>query len=217
MSVSFLGRDFTSHLGAVVLAAGKSSRMKRPKLLLPWGKTSVLGHLAAQWKQLGAGQTGVVFAADDVALQTELDRISFPTCHRIPIREPRQDMFSSIQAAARWSGWQDTITHFAIILGDQPHLSIRTLQNVLAFAAAHSGQISQPSHRHHPRHPVILPRVVFQRVASAQERTFKQFLDAQSDAVELCELDDAALDLDLDTPADYERALDVFRPGDTHR
>jgi len=35
-------------VGVVILAAGRSARMGRPKLLLPWGGTSVLGHLLAQ-------------------------------------------------------------------------------------------------------------------------------------------------------------------------
>jgi molybdenum cofactor cytidylyltransferase len=43
-------------LGAVILAAGRSTRMGQPKLLLPWGKTSVLGHLIGQWQSAGAGQ-----------------------------------------------------------------------------------------------------------------------------------------------------------------
>ena len=41
-------------VGVVILAAGRSARMGRPKLLLPWGETSVLGHLIKQWQALGA-------------------------------------------------------------------------------------------------------------------------------------------------------------------
>ncbi|HRY59690.1 MAG: NTP transferase domain-containing protein [Verrucomicrobia bacterium] len=44
----------TPALGVVLLAAGRSARMGKPKLLLPWGDTSVLGHLIRQWQSLGA-------------------------------------------------------------------------------------------------------------------------------------------------------------------
>ena len=37
-------------LGVIILAAGASERMGRPKLLLPWGKSTVLAHLLAQWR-----------------------------------------------------------------------------------------------------------------------------------------------------------------------
>ncbi|NOY98656.1 MAG: NTP transferase domain-containing protein, partial [Chloroflexi bacterium] len=30
---------------AIVLAAGQSRRMGQPKMLLPWGRTTVLGHV----------------------------------------------------------------------------------------------------------------------------------------------------------------------------
>ena len=56
------------HFGVVILAAGASSRMGKPKLLLPWGGTSVLGHLIGQWKVLRAGQIAAVFAAGDQAV-----------------------------------------------------------------------------------------------------------------------------------------------------
>ncbi|MGH7953692.1 MAG: NTP transferase domain-containing protein, partial [Limisphaerales bacterium] len=32
-------------LAAIILGAGASARMGRPKLLLPWGGTTVVGHL----------------------------------------------------------------------------------------------------------------------------------------------------------------------------
>ena len=58
-------------LGAVILAAGRSLRMGRPKLLLPWGETSVLGHLLNQWRQVGAAQVAVVHAADNRLILAE--------------------------------------------------------------------------------------------------------------------------------------------------
>jgi molybdenum cofactor cytidylyltransferase len=46
--------------GVILLAAGRSRRMGRAKLLLPWGEASVLGHLVSQWRSLGATQLAVV-------------------------------------------------------------------------------------------------------------------------------------------------------------
>ena len=44
-------------IGVIILGAGASSRMGRPKLLLPWGDTSVIGHLIRQWQALGAAKS----------------------------------------------------------------------------------------------------------------------------------------------------------------
>jgi molybdenum cofactor cytidylyltransferase len=181
--------------------------MGRPKLLLPWGRTSVVGHLIKQWRALGAKQIAVVCAADNAALSLELDRLRFPATGRIINPSPDRGMFSSIQCAAQWPGWQATITHWAIVLGDQPHLDPQTLQRVLDFAAAHRSSVCQPAHLGRPRHPVLLPKASFRRLASSTALTLKEFLSASPRKVAFCELDDPGLDLDLDTPQDYQKAL----------
>src|SRR5437868_3705961 len=88
--------------GTIILAAGRSRRMGQPKLLLPWGRTSVLGHLIEQWNRLGAEQLAVVSAADDAAIHAELERRGFPSKNRIYNPDPDRGMFSSIQSAANW-------------------------------------------------------------------------------------------------------------------
>src|SRR5580765_1537330 len=92
-------------IGVIILAAGASSRMGKPKLLLPWGSTSVLGHLVAQWQKVGADQIAVVAAAGDEVLRKELDRLAFPEQDRIRNPAPELGMFHSIQCASHRSGW----------------------------------------------------------------------------------------------------------------
>lgn len=194
-------------VGVVILAAGRSTRMGRPKLLLPWGRTSVLGHLIAQWTALGAKQIAIVCAPADLALRLELDRLGFPAQHRIINPAPERGMFSSIQSAAQWPGWQANLTHQAIVLGDQPHLEPRTLRKLLKFSAAHPASVCQPARLGHRRHPVLLPRSVFRPLANSTAATLKEFLAARSRRVAFCELDDPGLDLDMDRPEDYWNAL----------
>jgi molybdenum cofactor cytidylyltransferase len=194
-------------VGVVILAAGRSARMGKPKLLLPWGGTSVLGHLFEQWQALGARQIAVVCAPTDRALQAELDRLGFSAENRVYNPAPQRGMFSSIQCAAQWPGWQVGLTHWAIVLGDQPHLQPQTLRQVLDFSATHPAKVCQPARRGHGRHPVLLPRSVFRQLAGSKARTLKGSLSARPRRVALCELDDPGLDLDIDRPEDYEQAV----------
>jgi len=193
--------------GVVLLAAGRSTRMGKPKLLLAWGGTSVLGHLIKQWQALRAKQIAVVCAPGYQPIQAELDRLGFPTQNRIVNPSPEQGMFSSIQCAAQWPGWREVLTHWAIVLGDQPHLKGQTLRQVLDFSTAHPAKACQPARRGHGRHPVLLPKALFRRIANSTAATLKEFLAARPRQVALCELDDPALDLDIDCPEDYEHAL----------
>src|SRR5439155_7233554 len=205
-----VGGNALLDFGVVILAAGASSRMGQPKLLLPWGGTSVLGHLIAQWDALRAGQIAAVLAASDRAVSAELDRLDFPEGNRVVNPIPERGMFSSIQCAARWDGWNAELTHWAIVLGDQPHLRLGTLRALLDFANAQSIQVCQPSRRGRPRHPVVVPEKGFLELKNARAETLKDFLQTLPSSAALCELDDPGLDFDVDTPADYEQAIRLF-------
>jgi len=194
-------------LGTVILAAGASSRMGRPKLLLPWEDTTVIGHLLRQWHEVGAAHIAIVCSAANTALASELDRLDVPPASRVFNPQPERGMFSSIQCAAGWKGWQPNVTHWAITLGDQPQVRLKTLKCLIEFAASHSTAICQPSHHGRARHPVILPADAFSRLKDSQWSNLKEFLGTSGYPVARCEVDDPGLDLDLDEPADYELAL----------
>jgi len=192
-------------LGVVVLAAGRSTRMGTPKMLLPWRRTTVIGHLLQQWARLRSTQITVVCAVEDSRIAAELDRLLFPPEHRIYNPKPDLGMFSSICSAALWEGWATNLTHWAVVLGDQPHLNPATLEALIRFAASHADVVCQPSRGLRPKHPVIVPATSFRALRSTKASNLKEFLTGYE--VALCELEDPALDWDLDTPEDYERAL----------
>jgi len=196
-------RDYK--VGVVILAAGASRRMGRPKLLLPWGQTSVLGHLSKKWTQLGASQIAIVCAADSKSITSELDQIGFSLADRIFNPSPENGMFSSIQCAAKWDGWNPELTHWIITLGDQPHLSPVTLRTLLEFGARNSGKICQPMRGERRKHPVLFPKNVFHELRNSTARDLKIFLLEHSTSLSGFESNDAGLDLDMDTPEDYER------------
>ena len=198
------------NLAAVLLAAGRSSRMGRPKLLLPWRGTSVLGHLISQWQALKTEQIAVVCAPDDLLIQAELNRLGFSASNRIANPAPDRGMFSSIRCAAQWSGWKTDLTHWAIVLGDQPHIGRETLQNIISFSAANPERICLPKQGGHRRHPVVLPRQAFEQLSNSEEIDLRTFLDSLSIPPAICELNDSSLDLDLDTPEDYDRAVGLY-------
>jgi molybdenum cofactor cytidylyltransferase len=167
-------------LGVVILGAGASARMGRPKLLLPWRDTTVIGEIVSVWQKLGAAQIAVVMRPDDSPLAAELDRLDFPEADRIENPQPERGMFSSVLCAANWRGWRREISSWALVLGDQPHLPAGTLRLLLKCAAQNKDAICEPVSGGRGGHPVVFPRVQ-------------------------CEVNEPGLSLDLDTPEDYKR------------
>ena len=199
------------NLGVLLLAAGASQRMGRPKLLLPWGEGTVLRHLHSQWSSLEPRQLVIIHGPGDApgqpTLAAELDALGWPVDRRLCNPNPERGMFSSIQAGAGWAGWLPGLTHWAILLGDQPLVRTGTLRQLLEFAARHPDQPVQPSRQGRGRHPVLLPAPWLRQLAITPAATLKEFLASSGQAVARWESTDPGLDLDLDEPADYERAL----------
>ena len=199
-------------LGVVILAAGASTRMGRPKLLLPWHGTTILGHLLREWRSsLGAEQITVVCAEGNEALEIELDRLGIPPEDRVPNPHPETGMLDSIRLAAQWPGRLEAPTHWGIVLGDQPHLRRSTLERLIEFASEHPDQISQPGFNGRRRHPVILPRMLFGQLADSPAASLREFLRSVRNRLAVCEMVDPGLDIDIDTPEDYRRAVAMSR------
>jgi len=196
--------------GTIILAAGKSSRMGRPKLLLPWGRTSVVGHLIATWRELSASQIAIVLDTSQLAVFQELDRLLFPVDARISNPHPERGMFSSIRCAAAWPGWESGLTHFVIALGDQPQLQPETLRRLLEFSATNRSSICQPRFNGRSRHPILLPKSALLRIRSDSASDMKEYL--LEHAAECASFDsvDPGLELDLDTPEDYRRMQEGY-------
>ncbi|MGI8604390.1 MAG: nucleotidyltransferase family protein [Verrucomicrobiales bacterium] len=195
--------------GVIILAAGASRRMGKAKMLLPWERTTVLGHVIALGRQLPRPQVTVVIAAGATDILVELRRVRLPASAQIINPNPSRGMFSSVRCAAQWEGWRPHLTHWMIMLGDQPHLQPRTVRLLGKFAAEHPQSICQPARRSRPRHPVVLPAAAFRDLAASAHPTLRHFLNAHANEVKLLEIDDPAVDSDLDTPEDYQRLITV--------
>jgi molybdenum cofactor cytidylyltransferase len=198
---------------AIILGAGASSRMGQPKLLLPWEGSTIIGHLLSLWHSHGADQLAVVCAPRPHPLHSELDRLDFGSDARIVNPFPERGMFSSVQAAARWQNWKPELTHFAVVLGDQPHIRAETLCVLLKAVTSTPDVILQPIFAGRAKHPVILPRAAFMKLADTSCQTLRDFLRDCGFPRGVAEIGDESLALDIDTPEEYRLALRKFSSG----
>ena len=194
-------------VAAVILGAGRSSRMGQPKLLLPWAGGTILEHLIQQWLSVGASQVAVVVAADNSALAEVVRRSGHARCITNP--DPDRGMFSSVRCAAEWRDWNPALTHWIISLGDQPHLQKTTLSKLIAAVRTGPEAVWQPSYQTRRRHPVVLPAPAFNALPQTGAADLKSFLESSSVPRKTVEIDDPGLEIDIDRPEDYARAKNL--------
>jgi molybdenum cofactor cytidylyltransferase len=188
--------------GVVLLAAGRGRRMGCQKLLLPWGGTSVLGHHLDQWRS----RARVLVVWSDPAVALELDRLAHDPAWRVCNGEPDQGMWSSVQTAAAWDGWPDSVRRVVLVLGDQPGVRPETLD---ALLSCRDSAVVRPAAEGRNGHPVVLRRDVFDALGGQVGPTLRDALAAWKNETVTLPVADGAVAFDIDTPEDYARATEL--------
>jgi len=189
-----------------ILAAGESQRMGRPKLCLPWGRSTILGHILDQWRAAGARSLVVVHAPGENPVARELDRLGVSPTERAATVAPERGMMGSVVTAARLALRDPFPTHLVVALGDQPQLRAETLRELLVACETAPGKMVRMLFEGKPGHPLALPVSVLADLSTTSSETLRDFLRLKE--MPVCDLTsgDSGVLLDLDTPDDYARA-----------
>lgn len=204
ISVYWITR-MANKISAVILAAGMSRRMGRPKMLLPWRNTTVLGQVVTTFHQAGIQDIIVVTGGDKAIVESEVERLAYSMAVRSvynPDFEIR-GMMTSIQ-----TGIKALATDFEAVLiglGDQPQVEITTIKNLLDhFHKAH-GSIIIPSHNQRRGHPILLDRNhSHDLMLRDPSSSLRDFLNLNQDKINYIDAGESILQ-DLDTPQDYQQ------------
>ena len=186
-------------IAAIILAAGQSKRMGQPKMLLPWGESTVLQTVIATFQAAGVDDILVVTGAGHERVE-ELVGDSAQTVFNAGYE--RGEMLSSVQAGlAAQSPGSDAVL---IGLGDQPQVKAVTIQLLLEAHARPGSSIIVPSCQNHRGHPWLVARAHWDEVLRLHPpETMRQFLNRHIAEIHYIESADSSVLADLDTPDDY--------------
>jgi CTP:molybdopterin cytidylyltransferase MocA len=193
---------------AIVPAAGSSSRMGRPKLLLPFRDTTVAGALVASLRQGGVDRVVVVAAAGDAAIESWARAQGAIVAHN---PRPERGMLSSVLAGIEAAGGAATLAAagepILVTPADLPALSPATVRALLAAIARGEVPLAVPAHRGKRGHPLAIAAALLPEIATLDPAVgLRQILERHP--VRELPVDDRGVIADVDTPADYE-ALDA--------
>jgi molybdenum cofactor cytidylyltransferase len=185
----------------LVLGAGGSKRLGRPKQLLPYGDATLLGHVVGTARACGFDQTIVAIggSADEVRETVELAGTEV-----VVNDEYGAGCSSSIAAAL---GVVDPRSHVLVLmLGDQPGVTAGTV------AALLSGRGDAPlavcRYDDGNGHPIAFARSVFPALADLHgDKGVWRLLDQRSADVATVPIA-GPIPRDVDTPEDYQAVLD---------
>jgi molybdenum cofactor cytidylyltransferase len=194
-------------IAAIVLAAGASSRMGRPKAALPLGERgeTVLSRGVASLLAAGVPRVAVVAGAHVDAVQRAL-----------PVRDQavrivehagwRDGQLSSLLCGLDAVDGPD-LEALLVTLVDVPLVSPDTTRRLVRAWHDTGAPIVRPARGEEHGHPVLFDRRVFAELRVADPRRgAKLVVHAYARELLNVPVTDEGAFLDLDTPEDYERA-----------
>lgn len=192
---------------AVLPAAGASRRMGRPKLLLPWGTSTIVGSLVAALRAAGVDPLALVTAPGDEALQVWA-RSEGLVAGVNP--SPERGMLSTIQAGLEALGGADELARRGEILlvspADLPELRPETVVELLRSQAAAGAPLAVPVYRGKRGHPLAIAAGLIPEIETLDpEVGLRELLDRHAGEVLEVAVEDPGAVHDVDTPEDYRR------------
>ena len=203
---------------AIILAAGRSTRMGQPKSLLCYeaaaGHTFV-SRLVEVLKTSGLAEILVVGRPDDAGLRGEVAR-----CAATFVQNRRADegQLSSLLAALTHLGDQAGTQVEAVLVTpvDAPLISTAVVNRLMRAADASPAQILRATHAGKHGHPVIFRRSIFKELYAADPAVgARAVVRADPARVEEVEMAEEGVTIDFDTPEEYRRYFG--RPPSTSR
>ncbi|MCA2001389.1 MAG: nucleotidyltransferase family protein [Chloroflexi bacterium] len=181
-------------ISAVILAAGKSTRMGRQKLLMPWGNHTVLGKVIQTLQDAGV-EDMILVTNSNLAPQVE-------SYGRRMALNDEGEMLESVQIGLQ--AQKPSAEAALICLGDQPQIRESDIRRVCEGFRQSQARLVVPSYQMRRGHPWLIARELWGEILNLRApQSMRDFLNAHPGEIFYVECDSPSTLQDLDTPEDY--------------
>lgn len=188
----------------IVLAAGRSRRMGRPKALLPLDDESFLERAIRVLRDGGCRAVIVVVSGEDEEVVRRAEQAGAKV---VVNRAPGAEQADSLRAAL--AEVEEEAAAAAVLPVDHPLVQPHTVERLLAAFREHAAPIVRPTYRGVPGHPGIFARRLFRELADPElPRGAHSVIEAHADEVVDVPVHDPGVVADIDTPDDYRRLVE---------
>ena len=196
-------------VGAVVLAAGKSERMGKPKMGLPWGNTTVIGQVIATLVEVGLDDVVVVTGGGRKEVERALNGLPQGWSVRAVFNPDftAGEMLSSLQRGVVALG--EAFDAALIALGDQPQIQTAVVRTIMDTYIQSGASLVIPSYAMRRGHPMLIARSLWAGLLALRPpQTLRELIQVYQDEIVYVNVDTPSILQDLDTPEDYRQ----FKP-----
>ena len=188
---------------AVVLSAGESSRMGRPKALLPIGGQTFIERIVEALRQAQVGKIVIVLGHNAAELKPRIQHLA---AEILTNPDYKLGQLSSLQVAVRSLRRQADCDGMLVHLVDHPYLKAALVDQMIQSFYDSKKLIVVPRCGGKRGHPVIFSRELFDELLSApMDQGAKAVVNAHRGETLEIETDEAGIAVDIDTPELYRQ------------
>lgn len=188
-------------VAALILAAGGSSRLGRPKQLERWGTTTLLGHVVEEARHYPVDEIWVVLGAESDRI---LEAVDLTGCGVVENPEWEEGIASSLRVGLDALVQASRVDAAVIVIGDQPNLDRQVVASVVETARRSPRPVVIPKYRYTWGNPVMVDRSLWPRLMSLEgDEGAQRLFKAHPEWVEEVWTDQLP-PRDVDTEADLE-------------
>ncbi len=190
-------------IAAVVLSAGESSRMGRPKALLPIEGETFIGRIVASLKQTQVGKIVVVLGHNSDLLAAAIR----PLAVEILINPNyKLGQLSSLQVAVRNLLPDADCDGMLVHLVDHPYIDASLVDRMIQQFYESKKDIIVPRCHGKRGHPVLFSRALFGELLDApMDQGAKAVVNAHGNGTLEIDTDEKGITVDIDTPELYRQ------------
>ena len=188
---------------AVILSAGESSRMGRPKALLPIAGEMFIERIVGALKQTSVGKILVVLGhnADEMK-----QRVRHLPAEILVNPDYKLGQLSSLQAAIRHLEKNPAVEAMLVHLVDHPYVDAKLVETMIKRFAESGKLIIVPRYNGKRGHPVIFSRELFVELLNApMGQGAKAVVNAHREDTLEIDTDYEGITVDIDTPDIYQK------------
>lgn len=189
---------------ALVLAAGESKRMGRPKQLLPFANKTILETVIDRITQSTVDEILVVLGANREQIEEVTKDLPVKSVYNPRFKE---GMLSSVQKG--FASLPDDAEAVLIFLGDQPMVPGSVIDQIIRAYRSTKKGIVLPVYDRKRGHPVLISTKYRKDVSHLDpEIGLRELVHNHPEDILEVDLDSSSVLEDIDTPEDYKKLMD---------
>ncbi|ANS73288.1 hypothetical protein AWM70_00735 [Paenibacillus yonginensis] len=204
-------------IGVLILAAGSSSRMGTPKMLLPAPEGNLLKQTVSRALSAGPLHAAVIAARQGPVRREHIAGLPLPV-EWLETDHAQQGLGASLSAGVEaLAGNNRSLRSVIVLLGDQPLIDARIIRQVAERYLETGNLIVQARYTDRPAHPVLFDAALFPELQNLSgDEGARRLLQKYKSRIDYVDAGCPAPE-DIDTPEEYREYIRQLQNVNVHK